>query len=184
MEQPFIDGKNIYLRGITTEDVNKEYIEWLNDFEVTKDTSTGIFPLSYEDVVKYIKQILHNKNEVMFAIITKNERKHIGNIKLGDINWIHRHAYLGILIGNKKYWGKGYGTEACELLLWYAFNRLNLHKLSVALNDDNIRAIKVYKKLGFQIEGTRRKQSFKEGKYHDAIDMGILENEYFSKERK
>jgi len=181
MEQAFIDGKNIYLRGITPEDVNKEYIGWLNDFEITKDISTGLFPLSHDDVVKYVKQIIQNKNEVMFAIICKKEQKHIGNIKLGDINWVHRRAYLGLLIGNKNYWGKGYATEACDLIVWYAFNRLNIHKLSVALSEDNVSALKVYKKLGFQIEGTRKQECYKEGKYFDAIDMGILQHEYLYK---
>jgi len=183
MNIPFLNGNKIFLREATTKDANIEYLTWINDYDVVKNMTTGLFPTSHEDLLEYLKKTNESNTDVLFAIIDKKEERHIGNVKLGEINWIHRHAYLGVMIGNKKYWGKGHGKEACELLLWYAFNRLNMHKVSVALSCDNIAARKIYDTLGFKLEGTRKKHVFKEGKYNDDIIMGILEEEYFLMEK-
>ena len=72
---------------------------------------------------------IDNRHVFIDAILNKKTGAHIGNIKLGDINWIHRFSELGIMIGDKRYWGKGYGEEACKLVLAYAFDRLNLNKV-------------------------------------------------------
>jgi len=183
MNIPFITGRNVFLRGITKKDVNKDYLSWINDYDVVKNMTTGLFPTSQEDILEYVDRINKSNSEVIFAIVHKKEEKHIGNIKLGEINWIHRHAYIGIMIGNKDFLGKRLGTEACELILWYAFNRLNLHKVSATLSENNIASKKMFQKLGLNVEGRRIKQSFQEGKYYDVIIMGILEEDYFKQER-
>jgi RimJ/RimL family protein N-acetyltransferase len=129
MRHPFISGKKIYLRGLERLDLEGEYFDWLNDREVTKFLNSGGFPNTAEKMEEYYRNIVLSADNAMFAIIDKESDGHIGNIKLGPINWLMRIAPLGIMIGNKECWGKGYGTEAIRLVLGYAFNRLNLHKV-------------------------------------------------------
>jgi RimJ/RimL family protein N-acetyltransferase len=82
------------------------------------------------------------------------------------------------MIGEKEFWGKGYGTEINNLVLDYGFRKLNLHKIYLGVNADNKGAVKSYKKSGFKYEGTKRDEIYRNGRYYDAIMMSILRNEY------
>ena len=100
------------------------------------------------------------------------------DIKLDNINWVHQYASLGIMIGDKKSWGRGHGREAVDLLLDYAFRRLNLNKVTLGVYGNHKSAIKSYLKSGFKIEGRIKKLLNYEGKYVDKVVMGILKKEY------
>jgi RimJ/RimL family protein N-acetyltransferase len=180
----FIEGKNIALRPMQASDINDRYLSWLNDRKVTEYMETGIFPSSLDDLKGFYKKMSQSKNDVMFTIITRKGSVHIGNIKLGGINWIHRYADLGIMVGDKKYWGKGYGTEACRLMLEYAFNVLNLNKVILGVYAPHQSAIKAYQKAGFRMEGRYKKIYNCRGKFVDKICMGILKSEFTEKNKK
>ncbi|MBU0477133.1 GNAT family N-acetyltransferase [bacterium] len=177
-EKIFLVGRRIYLRPLNQRDINKKYLSWLNDSEVTKYMEIGIFPTTKNELQDYYERINKSKTDVMFAIVTKKQGRHIGNIKLGNINWVHRFAELGIMIGDKRYWSKGYGQEACQLLLKYAFNRLNLNKVILGVHAPHKAAIKAYQKVGFQIEGRLTKMLNLDGKYVDKVYMGILQRDF------
>lgn len=113
----------------------------------------------------------------MFAICDKSTNRHIGNIKLDNFDWISHTCELGVLIGEKDFWGKGIGTEACTLAIQYAFNILNIRKVLLAVYATNIGAIKVYEKLGFVNEGTLRKHIWSNGNYIDKHFMGLFKEE-------
>ena len=100
----FIDGEKIALRPLREEDINDTYLSWLNDGEVTKYLETGTFPVTADELRKFYEAISKSKTDVLFAIIDKSTDTHIGNIKLGGINWVHRFADLGIMIGDKISW--------------------------------------------------------------------------------
>ena len=170
----FIDGKRIYLREIRQDDVTETYYSWMNDPQVTQYTESHDCPNSMESLKKYVEEKQENKKEVFLAIIVKKNNNHIGNIKLGSINWTHRIGDIGILIGEKDYWGKGYATEAIGLIAEYAFAVLGLHKLtagSISLNEGSVKA---FKKNNFEIEGVRKKHAFINGTYVDAILLGLI----------
>ena len=174
----FLKGKRIYLRPMRTSDINQRYLSWLNDTEVTRYVDAGFFPVTKRDLYEYYRKIKSSKTDIMFAIVENKHRKHIGNIKLGGINWIHRFADLGIMIGDKESRGKGYGTEACRLVLEYAFKRLNLNKVFLGCHSNNTAALKAYKKAGFRVEGRLKKMLNVDGKYVDKILMGILQSQF------
>ncbi len=171
------------LRPICEKDINRKYLSWINDKEITKYMATGTFPTTFKELRDFYNEITKSKTDVMFAILDKKHNFHIGNIKLGNINWVHRFADLGIMIGEKKYWGKGYGQEACKLLLEYAFNRLNLNKVILGSYANHKPAIKAYQEVGFTIEGRIKKLLNFEGNSVDKIIMGISQSE-FKKIRK
>jgi len=111
-------------------------------------------------------------------IVEKQLKAAIGITLLVNIDYKNRNAECIIDIGEKEYWGQGYGTEALTLLLNYAFQELNLHRVSLRVFSFNEKAIHLYKKLEFKEEGAGRQSLFRFGKWHDMIHMGILQGEY------
>jgi ribosomal-protein-alanine N-acetyltransferase len=178
MHHPFIIGKKIYLRGLERLDLEGEYFNWLNDREVTRFLNSGVFPNTVEQMEEYYRNIVLSADNAMFAIIDKESDEHIGNIKLGPIDWLMRIAPLGIMIGNKECWGKGYGTEAIRLVLDYAFNRLNLHKVIAGIVAIHQASIRAFEKGGFEREGQAKSQFFLDGKFYDSLYLGITEEDF------
>ena len=156
--------------------------KWINDEEVTQFLGSGMlsYPVSSIAERKFIEKfgLSESANEKTFAIETLADRRFIGALGLHGIDWINRHSALGIMIGDKQYWGRGYGTDAMQVLMRLAFDKLNLHRLWLHVYDFNARAIASYERCGFRREGVLREQRFFGRKYHDTIVMGILEAEY------
>ena len=184
MHHPFIIGEKLYLRGFERSDLEGEYFDWLNDREVTKFLDSGVFPNTVEKMEEYYRNIALSPNNAMLAIIDKESEKHIGNIKLGPINWVTRITPLGIMIGNKEFWGKGYGTEAIRLVLDYAFIRLNLYKVTAGVASINEGSVKAFEKAGFEIEGQAKSQFFLDGEYYDSLYLGITKEDFLKKSSK
>jgi len=170
----FIEGERIYLREIRLSDANKNYCNWMNDHKVNKYLESRFERWSVGKLKQYISGIKRNTDNVFLTIISRNGNKHIGNIKIGPINRNHRYADVGLIIGEKSFWGKGIATEAIKLVVDYAFNKLDLHKLTAGAYSCNIGAIRAFKKAGFSVEGTRRKHYLCNGGYVDAVLLGIV----------
>ena len=126
----------------------------------------------------------NDRTSILLAIVIKSDQRHIGNIKLGSINWIHRLADMGILIGEKDCWGKGYATEAIRLVAGYAFEILNLHKLVAGVYSMNEGSSRAFLKAGFMREGAFKEHYFCEGRYVDSEMLGLLAPRYVAKSRQ
>lgn len=165
MRRPFLVGQKLYLRLLDESDIGEEYLSWLNDHEVIRYLETGKFPVTLADLREYVKRFENRTTDLIFAIIDSDSDQHIGNVTLNHINWIHRTADTGIMIGRKEFWGKGYGFEAWSLLIEYAFNRLGLRKIIAGAFADHGASVNVLKKLGFKEEGILRRQALVDGDY-------------------
>ena len=121
---------------------------------------------------------LQNRQDVVLAIIHTETGTHIGNVSLQNINWISRNAEFAILIGDKNYWGQGYGEEAAQLIVAYGFNRLNLHRIYCGTIQGNVGMIKLAAKLKMKEEGIRKDAIFKNGRFLDIYEYGVLQNDY------
>ncbi len=163
------------------EDLNGNYVRWLNDEEVCKQNSYHIFPYTKENAEEYIRNSFKTKDELLLAIITKKGDVHIGNIGLVSIDYINRTSDWGIIIGEKEYWGKGYAKEASYLLLKHAFTTLNLHRIHSGTTSEQIGGQKLMEAMGMIKEGVRRQHLFKNGKYLDIFVYGVLRNEFYRK---
>ena len=119
---------------------------------------------------------------VIFSIHTLEDDRLIGEVELDGIDWLNGDAYVGIGIGESDFWGKGYGTEAMQLVLRYAFQELNLHRLTLNVFEYNPRAIRSYEKAGFVYEGRVRKFLRRDGQEWDMVHMGILRQEWLARE--
>lgn len=179
----FAEGPHVILRPLERTDLNERYLGWLNDPEVTRYTETGIFPSTAEDLENFYRSVTGSKNDVILAVVDKESGRHIGNVKLGPIHWIHRSATFGILIGEKEFWGKGAGEEATRLIVEYGFQRLNLRRIDLGVFAEHEAAVRCYEKVGFKVEGRMREDLFQGGQYKDRLWMGLLRSEYKARRR-
>jgi RimJ/RimL family protein N-acetyltransferase len=179
---PFLSGRRVYLRPLGRDDLNDTYLGWLNDPEVTRYMETGTFPTTREELEHYYQSAGGTRDRIMLAIVEAATGLHIGNIKLEPIQWVHRRATLGIMIGDKRFWGRGISTEACRLTVQHAFRSLNLRRIELGVYADHSAAIRVYERLGFRVEGRLRQTLFREDRYWDSLCMGLLREEFVDSE--
>jgi RimJ/RimL family protein N-acetyltransferase len=170
----FLESERLAFRELNASDANERYYSWLNDPEINQFLENRFFPSSIESIREYILSMNASKANLFCAILLKDGNRHIGNIKLGPINWIHRYAEIGLLLGEKDCWGKGYATEAIKSIVDFGFAQLNLHKITAGCYETNIGSSKAFQKAGFMIEGMQKSQFFSKGKYIDGIRMGII----------
>ena len=174
-----ITGEQIILRGLELEDTD-EILKHFNDIELRRYLG-HLIPISRDEEEQWIRNTWQNRQkgtEYVFGIEVKQNHLLIGTCSLFSIQRINRSAELGIAIWNKKFWSKGYGTEAINLLLGYGFNFLNFHSIFLIVNEDNPRAIKTYEKVGFKHSARHRESLFQDGKFKDTLLMDILEDEF------
>ncbi|QDX92496.1 N-acetyltransferase [Brevibacillus laterosporus] len=168
----------IYLRKMTADDVTI-YHTWRNDMEVMRTTNPAIDLCTLDNTQEFVNQvILGSSTSKSYMIIDKESETPIGIVSLIQIDYKNRNAECIIDIGEKAYWGKGYGTEALRLLLDYAFLELNLHRVSLRVFSFNKKAIALYERMGFKHEGISREYIFRDGKWSDVFHMGVLQREY------
>lgn len=173
----FLNDEHIYLREVNLNDVGVNYYKWLNDPEVNQFLETRFVPQSENRIREFVQSKDGNSNEILFAICDRETNRHIGNIKLGPINWVHRYGDISLLIGEKDFWGKGIGSKSIRLVTLFAFNTLNLHKLRAGCYAANKGSIRAFEKNGFQLEGTLRDQWYANGSYMDQLWLGLLKEE-------
>ncbi len=174
-----IYGDGIRLRAIDRSDIPL-FLKWFNDPEVTRGLST-IFPMSEASEDKWFENMLKRPVETQplgIEIQIDGEWKLIGNLGFFDFDKFAHSAEIGIVIGEKQYWGQGYGTKALELALQHGFGSMNLNRITLMVYALNERAIRVYNKVGFVLEGTMRDAVYREGKYYDVHIMSVLRKEW------
>jgi RimJ/RimL family protein N-acetyltransferase len=170
-------GQKCYLSPCQLEDSEK-WTAWFNDLEVSLPLGDEAYtPITYE---QQRDSLLGARNGHVFSIVTQGTDELIGRCLLFAVNMVDRSAMAGIVIGEKSYWGKGYGFEAMALLLDYAFNLLNLNSVMLGTYDFNKRAIRCYEKLGFRTIGRRRQARIIGNRKFDTVLMDILAEEFDS----
>lgn len=170
----------VHLRELTLNDVEDRF-QWCLDKEFTKHLNMPqkYPPFSKEETMSWIKMCINKTNGYEQKAIVTEEEKHISWIDLKNIDKLNKHAELGVAIGDKAYWGKGYGFSAMKEMLKWGFNELDLNKIWLRVEVDNEKAIKSYKKIGYIEEGILRQDRLRNGEFVDRIRMSILRHEFF-----
>ncbi len=172
-------GEKCYLSPCSLQDAEK-WTAWDNDLQVTLPLGDEAYtPYSLEKMKDILGNVIKSQDHI-FDIVELESDTLIGRCMLFDIDRVNRKAMLGIVIGEKTYWNKGYGQDATKLLLDYGFNLLNLNSVMLGTFDFNQRAIACYKKVGFKEIGKRRQARIIGRKKFDAILMDILAEEFES----
>jgi RimJ/RimL family protein N-acetyltransferase len=176
--QPLFTGKLVRLAAPKPED--KEcFAKWSENDEYLRvmdnDPARPIAPEAWE---QFEAGILNLPSCFHFHLRTLADDILIGVVGLAEIQWTHQTASMGIAIGDPAYWGKGYGTDALQLILGYAFRELNLYRVGSTTISYNARSIKAHEKVGFRREGAQRSFIQREGQRFDLIHFGILRPEW------
>ncbi len=169
-----LKGKHIYLRPLELVDLS--FVYEIENNENYWEISNTITPYS-----KYIlKQYLENSHRDIFdvkqlrLVICTTNNSAIGMIDLFDFDFKNRRAGVGILLKDKAYKKKGYGTEALQLLVKYSFTHLNLHQLYCNITEDNTASIQLFLKVGFQKVGLKKDWNFSKGKFKNVVLFQLI----------
>ncbi len=173
-----VQGTRIYLKLLSYHDVNKKYLGWMNDPEINQYLESRFNKHTIESLTEFVDKMNADSDIYFFAICLNHSDEHIGNIKLGPINQQHRRADVGILIGEKQYWGKGFASESICILTRFAFEQLGLNKLTAGCYAENAGSARAFEKCGWFREGLRKNHSILKGKPHDCILLGISMSDY------
>ena len=148
-------------------------LKWMNDPEITQYTTTYL-PVTRDFEEEWFNNLGKDREKnVVFAIET-HDGKHIGFTGIHNINWHDRTAVVGAIIGDKEYWGKGYGTDSMMVLLSFAFLTLNLRKIWASVLGFNKRSLAHALKCGFRKTGVLKRQRYKNGKYFDEVIIDVF----------
>jgi RimJ/RimL family protein N-acetyltransferase len=176
-----IRGIKTRLRALEHNDLS-HFVRWINDPEVRRFMIMR-YPLSMTEEEQWWEGFLQRQNDHIFAIEAE-DGTYVGNIGLHDIQRENRRAVLGIIIGEKAYWGRGYGADAIRAVLRWAFGYLNLNRVTLSVYSYNERAIRCYQKCGFRHEGTMRQAHYVDGQYFDEWVMGVLRDEFLAGQKE
>lgn len=158
-------GLKVILRPVNVEHDLPYCLKWINDESINRFLKV-MSPITENREREYLEGLGKDPNNITYAIETL-EGKFIGLMGLHRIDWIAGMATTGSIIGDKEYWGKGYGTDAKMLLLHYAFHRLNLKRINSSTIAFNKRSAGCLLKCGYKHEGVRKNYYFRDGKYWD-----------------
>lgn len=181
------ETKNLRIKPFTEYEMQGPYINWFHDQDITKHNAHGLFPYTKTEQKEFLEFVEKNENIVWAVYLKENTEfdsfknsHHIGNISLSQINWIDRSAEFACVFGEKQHWGKGYCTEAAQVLFDHGFDKLNLNRIWTGTAATNIGMQKVAEKLGMVKEGVFREGTFLNGKYTDIYVYGLLKNGRFT----
>jgi len=172
-------SNRLRLRAAEREDIPM-FVRWLNDPEVRQHLLMG-YPFSLAHEENWFQGMVdRDKSEQALVIEARSDNgwKSLGNTSFMHIDWVNRSAEVGIVIGEKDEWGKGYGRDTMKLMLRHGFNNMNLNRVSLRVHSDNQRGIKAYEHAGFIHEGVQREGVYRGGKYLDVLLMSVLRSEW------
>lgn len=175
---PFLEGRSLFLRPLVAADAEGPYPTWFNDAEVCRGNSHHVFPYRPEEARAYIEESARRRDRLVLAVVLRDGERHIGNIALQGIHPVYRSAEFSIVIGDRGAWGKGYSSEAAELICRHGFTALNLHRIGCGTFADNLAMQRLAARLGMREEGRRREAAYKDGRYVDVIEYGVLKAEF------
>jgi diamine N-acetyltransferase len=172
----FLVGHSVLLRPVEREDLAL-IRGWANDPEIRCLTGE-VRPMTEAAAEAFFQKTQSEEDRIWFVVALKDSGRVIGECGLLRMFPAWRTTDLTIIVGDKQAWGQGYGTEAIQLLLDYAFGYLNFHRVAIGVVGFNEAALRFYEKIGFHREGVQRDGYYCRHQYHDFVMMSLLEDEY------
>ena len=172
----YLRGEKVIIRSMQKSDLPM-VVQWKNDSEIGLMVRGTILQTNINTETRRFEKSQRDFDSIRLTI-DQRDGKPIGFIVISELDKLNQKANLGMLIGEKSLWDKGYGTDSLVTLINYLFNDMELNRIGLEVFDYNIRAQKLYEKLGFVKEGIQRQGLFRDGKYSNVIFMGLLKDEY------
>lgn len=169
-----LHGESVYLRLVELADCGDRYRGWLADAEVNWFLETRWSEQTGEAIREFVTRMRSSDSDYLFAIVQIAGDRHVGNIKLGPVNPVHRHADLSYFIGERDVWGQGIATEAIRIATRFGFERLKLHRIQAVVDAANVRSAKALERAGFMREGVAREKLWTGEEWTDQVSYGLL----------
>ncbi len=171
-----IETDRLKLRNMTLQDVSQDYVDWLNDPEISKYLSCANTVQTMESCLAYVQSYVGQNDKALISIFSKKNGLHIGNVTL-SFDWNNKGGTVGISLGRKEYMGIGLASEALNNIVNYCFRELKLHRIQAWVSEKNLNSIKLFLNCGFKVEGYLRDKSLINREFQNSYILGILENE-------
>jgi ribosomal-protein-alanine N-acetyltransferase len=164
-----VEGRLLRLQPLTREHASSEYLSWMRDEAVNQYLESRFATHTLETLRAFISAMNSSADNYLFGMFERSSGRHVGNIKIGSIKDPHRHADLGLVIGERSAWGRGYATEAISRATQYAFEQLDLNKLYAGMYAENMGCFRAFIKSGYTQIGTMRQHVFCNGRFMDSF---------------
>lgn len=168
-----IKTARLRLNAVTVQDCRPYYVQWLNDPDVNRYLETRWTEQDQDTILQFVKAMQRDPANYLFAIRIADSAQHIGNLKIGPINFNHLYADLSYFIGNREAWGKGFATEAINGAIAFAFDQLNLRRLNAGVYSGNVASAHVLTKCGFVQEGVAKEKFCLDDHFEDHLMFGL-----------
>lgn len=170
-----LESKRLRLRAFTPEDIQTNYVAWLNDPEIVRFSNQRFLKHTASSCRHYLDSFTNTANRFL-AIEDKFTQELLGTLTM-YINSHHQTADVGILIGNKNHWGKGVGYEAFSLAV-ESLLKAHIRKITAGTMAPNVGMVKVMKKCGMTLEATRTAQEVLDGQPVDIFYFSTFSNSF------
>ncbi len=177
---PQIVGNLVALRRPEPSDLTA-VVRWYRDREIARLTRYQARPMSQPEVERFFQLRMLAPDALAYSIVELPEWRLVGFTTFSSLDGDNGSVMFHITIGERDAWGRGLGTEATELMLGHAFERLGLHRVGLSVFSYNLRAIRAYEKAGFRTEGRQREAILRDGRYWDEVQMGVLATEWLDR---
>jgi RimJ/RimL family protein N-acetyltransferase len=167
-------NERVELRLLRPGDVTDAYIGWLNDPEINRFLESRFQHQDRASVAAFVEAMLASDRNLLLAIVDQADGRHVGNIKLGPIDRPHGLADIGIIVGERTAWGRGFGTAAIQCVVEIARHELGLRKLSAGCYASNRGSARAFEKAGFHVEAVRRDHLSLDGRFEDHILLSLF----------
>jgi RimJ/RimL family protein N-acetyltransferase len=172
-----LEGPRVTLRRHRPDDL-PTVRRWYRDPELARLTRYSLRPMGDDEIDRFFHSRLLSPETVAYAIVLREDRRLIGLTTFSNLDPDNGSVLFHISIGESDAWGHGFGSEATELMLELAFERIGLHRVGLSVFSFNTRAIRAYEKAGFRHEGREREAIIRDGQRWDELTMGILQHEW------
>ena len=173
----WIEGNRVVLRKHAPENV-EAFQRWYSDPEVARLARYQDAPMRADEIDRFFQLRALGTDSLTMAIHDRETDRLIGSCAFSQVDGENGSAMYHITIGEKDTWGRGYGTEATQLMLDHAFGTLGLHRIALTVFEFNERAIRAYRRCGFVVEGRSRESIWRDGRWWDELAMSVLSSEW------
>ncbi|MCC7250958.1 GNAT family protein [Hyphomicrobium sp.] len=163
--------QQLFLSSLTASHAGGPYLAWMNDPDVTRYTESSGRRFDRADLETFIVQCNEDPVVLLLGMFDLDDSRHVGNIKLGPLEMRHRRADVGLIVGDRSKWGRGFAKEAISAVTSYAFCELGIEKLTAGCYARNIGSARAFLGAGWHEEGCRYRHGVVDGRREDVIQI-------------
>ena len=169
-----IATKRLNLRTLQKLDINNDYLEALNNESIVGMTEARHKIWTIKNVEEFINLNNNSSDMLLIGVFLKENNIHLGNVRLLNINKIHKRAEISMLFYRKDYWNEGLATEALEQVINYSFNKMGLRRICGDYFENNHASKRIFEKLGFIVEGVYKEHFYSNGNFVNSIRVALM----------